>query len=259
MSSAPILEFEHVDFQYSNTAKLVLDDFSLSLPEGAVSAILGPNGSGKTTLMRLAYGKEKPLHGSIRVHGRDMKDYSRRELGQWIGLVPQNEYLHYDYTLLEYTVLGRAPYLEPLAMPGEEDFSIASQALVRVGLGEMQYRPVTRLSGGELQLALVARALTQQPKLMLLDEPTSHLDLANKRKLIDILRELAVQGMTIIFTTHEPEAAASIASHLVLMRPGRVLFSGNLNDGLTNEQLSSAYGVPVRVIKVDGLQVVTWQ
>jgi iron complex transport system ATP-binding protein len=257
--SAPILEFDHVTFRYHNTTRLVLDDFSLSLPEGAVSAILGPNGSGKTTLMRLAYGKEQPLHGSIRVNGREMKEYSRRELGQWIGLVPQNEYLHYDYTLLEYTVLGRAPYLEPLAMPGEEDFSIASQALVRVGLGEMQYRPVTRLSGGELQLALVARALTQQPKLMLLDEPTSHLDLANKRKLIAILRELAGQGMTIIFTTHEPEAAASIASHLVLMRLGRVHYSGVLDEGFTNEHLTSAYGVPIRVIKVDGLQVVTWQ
>lgn len=257
--STSILEFEHVTFRYSNAAKLVLDDFSLSLPKGAVSAILGPNGSGKTTLMRLAYGKEQPVQGMIRIHGKGMKDYSRRELGQWIGLVPQNEYLHYDYTLLEYTVLGRAPYLEPLAMPGEEDFAIASQALTRVGLGEMQYRSVTSISGGELQLVLVARALTQQPRLMLLDEPTSHLDLANKRRLIDILSELASQGMTIIFTTHEPEAAASIADHLVLMRHGRIQYSGNLNEGLTDAQLSTTYGVPVRVIKVDGLKVVTWQ
>jgi iron complex transport system ATP-binding protein len=122
----------------------------------------------------------------------------------------------------------------------------------------MEYRAVTRLSGGELQLALVARALTQQPRLLLLDEPTSHLDLANKRRLLDIVSELSAQGITIVFTSHEPEAAASVASHLVLMRSGRVQFSGPTSEGLTSERLSAAYNVPVRVIPVDGIRVVVW-
>jgi len=254
----PILEFENIVFRYQGTPGLVLDSFSLAIPAGEITAILGPNGSGKTTLMRLAYGKEQPLKGIIRLEGMNLHEYSRRELGRWIGLVPQNEYLHYDYTLLEYTVLGRAPYLDPLAMPAEADFEIASQALKRVGLGEMEYRAVTRLSGGELQLALMARALTQQPHMLLLDEPTSHLDLANKRRLLDIVSELAAQGMTIVLTSHEPEAAASIASHLVLMRAGKVQYSGPTAEGLTSERLSAAYNVPVRVIPVDGMRVVTW-
>ncbi len=257
--STPILQFENIVFHYGNTPRLVLDGFSLTLPAGQVSAILGPNGSGKTTLMRLAYAKEQPTRGEILLDGKSLRLYPRRELGRWIGLVPQNEHLHYDYTLLEYTVLGRAPYLEPLAMPGKADFDIASHALQRVGLVGMENRAVTRLSGGEIQLALVARALTQQPRLLLLDEPTSHLDLANKHRLMDIVRELASQGMTVIFTTHEPEAAATIASHLVLMRAGRVQYSGTLEEGLTSENLSQAYGVPVRVIPIDGLRLVTWQ
>lgn len=256
--TGPILAFENVIFRYPGAPGLVLDSFTLDIPAGGITAILGPNGSGKTTLMRLAYGKEQPLEGIIRLEGKDLHEYSRRELGRWIGLVPQNEHLHYDYTLLEYTVLGRAPYLDPLAMPAEADFAIASQALTRVGLGGMEYRAVTRLSGGELQLALVARALTQQPRLLLLDEPTSHLDLANKRRLLDIVSELAAQGITIVFTSHEPEAAASVASHLVLMRSGRVQFSGPTDEGLTSERLSAAYNVPVRVIPVDGTRVVAW-
>ena len=256
--TSPILEFTDIVFRYAGTPGLVLDSFSLAIPAGEITAILGPNGSGKTTLMRLAYGKEQPLEGSIQLEGKDLHAYSRRELGRWIGLVPQNEHLHYDYTLIEYTVLGRAPYLDPLAMPAEADFEIASQALKRVGLGGMEYRAVTRLSGGELQLALVARALTQQPRLLLLDEPTSHLDLANKRRLLDIVSDLATQGISIVFTSHEPEAAASVASHLVLMRAGRVQFSGPTAEGLTSEKLSAAYNVPVKVIPVDGMRVVVW-
>lgn len=254
----PILEFANILFRYHGVPEVVLDGFSLALPHGEISAILGPNGSGKTTLMRLAYGKEQPSQGVIRLDGMELTAYSRRELGRWIGLVPQNEHLHYDYTLLEYTVLGRAPYLDPLAMPGAEDFEIACHALQRVGLGDMEQRAVTQLSGGELQLALVARALTQQPHILLLDEPTSHLDLANKRRLLDIVSELASQGMTIIFSTHEPETAASIAQHLVLMRVGKVQFSGSLEEGLTSERLSETYNIPVRVIPVDGMRIVTW-
>ncbi len=254
----PILEFENIQFRYHGVPEIVLDGFSVALPHGEISAILGPNGSGKTTLMRLAYGKEQPARGVIKLDGRELSAYSRRELGRWIGLVPQNEHLHYDYSVLEYTVLGRAPYLDPLAMPGEQDFEIASHALKRVGMEGMQQRAVTQLSGGELQLALVARALTQQPHILLLDEPTSHLDLANKRRLLDILSELASQGMTIIFSTHEPETAASIAQHLVLMRTGKVQFNGTLEEGLTSERLSEAYNIPVKVILLDGLRVVTW-
>jgi iron complex transport system ATP-binding protein len=256
--TGPILEFEDVVFRYAGTPGLVLDSFSLGIPAGEITAILGPNGSGKTTLMRLAYGKEQPVAGVVKLEGRDLHTYSRRELGRWIGLVPQNEHLHYDYTLLEYTVLGRAPYLDPLAMPAEADFEIASLALGKAGLGGMEYRAVTRLSGGELQLALIARALTQQPRMLLLDEPTSHLDLANKRRLLDIVTELAAQGMTVILTSHEPEAAASVASHLVLMRSGKVQFSGPTAEGLTSERLSAAYNVPVKVIPVDGMRVVAW-
>ena len=255
----PLLMLDNITFSYATGERRVLESFSLQIEPHTVTAILGPNGSGKTTLLRLALGKERPQSGKIWLDGKTLGAYSRRELGQWMGLVPQNEHLHFDYSLLEYTVLGRAPYLKPLEMPSEEDCRIALKALEKVGLGEMPNRPVTNLSGGEKQLALVARALTQQPRLLLLDEPTAHLDLSNKLRLLELFKELADQGITILLTTHEPEVASGIATHLVMMREGKIKHSGKLEETFTSENLSQTYQVHVEVIQLDGRRIVYWQ
>ena len=172
-----ILRFEQVAFTYTN-GKEVLHTLSLDLREGCPTVILGPNGSGKTTLLHIALGWLKPSNGRVLLAGKPLRAYSRRELGQWMGLVPQSEHTPFEYSLLEYVLLGRAPYLHPLAMPEASDYARAQAALERVGMGELSGRSILRLSGGERQLVLVARALAQETRLLLLDEPTSHLDLA---------------------------------------------------------------------------------
>ncbi|MBN1890702.1 MAG: ABC transporter ATP-binding protein [Thermoflexales bacterium] len=252
--STPLLTFQAVRFGYHSQP--VLERLSLAIQPGTITAILGPNGAGKTTLLHLALGWLKPQAGQLVLAGRPLGAFARSELGRWMGLVPQSERIPFEYTLLEYVLLGRAPYLGPLEMPGAEDCRAAARALELVGLGGWEGRAITTLSGGERQLVLIARALAQQPRLLLLDEPTSHLDLANKARLIELLRELAAQQVTIVLTTHEPDVAAALATHLVLMRNGQVYQAGLLSQVFTAEYLSVTYGVPVRVAEVDGQRVV---
>jgi iron complex transport system ATP-binding protein len=252
------LQFERITFGYPSVDQPVMKDFNLEIASGTVTAILGPNGAGKTTLLHLILGWLKPQSGDILLDQRTLGGYTRRALGQWMGLVPQSEHIPFEYSLLEFVLLGRAPHLPPLAMPGKKDCEIAADALQQVGLSEMQNRSILSLSGGERQLVLVARALAQQPRLLLLDEPTSHLDLSNKGRLVHMLRELSWKGVTILFTTHEPDVASALADHLVLIKKGQVLKTGTLEDVFTSQDLTLLYQLPVSVVEVSGRRVALW-
>lgn len=254
----PLLAFEQVSFQYRESQQAVFNNLSLSIAPQTITAILGPNGVGKSTLLALALGWRKPQDGKVLLAGRSLNTYSTSELGRWMGLVPQSEDPRFEYSLLEYVMLGRAPYLHPLEMPAEADYQIAHEALETVGMAHLQERSITTLSGGERQLVLVARVLAQKPRLLMLDEPTSHLDLSNKIRLLNILRSLMTQGMTVLLTTHEPEVAAAVATHLVLMRAGQVQHSGALEQEFTAERLSATYDVPVQVLRADGRRFIIW-
>lgn len=256
--TANILFFEQVLFKYNDSAQPALDRFSLSIPAGSVSAVLGPNGAGKTTMLHLALGWLRPQQGQILLNGNPMSNFTRREVGQWIGLVPQSEHIPYEFSLLEYALLGRAPHLKQLELPGREDALLVSDILKQLGLGPLEHKPVIYMSGGERQMAMIARAMAQQPRLLLLDEPTAHLDIGNKSRLIELLRELTQKGITILLTTHEPEFASAIATHLVLMKQGRVVEAGELSDVLTSRNLTHLYERPVEVLPHNGRQVVIW-
>ncbi|MDO9120421.1 MAG: ABC transporter ATP-binding protein, partial [Anaerolineaceae bacterium] len=147
-------------------------------------------------------------------------------------------------------------YLNPLDLPGPFDVQIAREALIQVGIEHLEKRPIPELSGGELQLVLIARALAQQPKVLLLDEPTSHLDLSNRNITLQILNQLRLNGVTVLFTTHDPEASSLVANNLVLMRQGKVMHTGSLETTFTSQKLSETYGTRIDVIQVDGLPVV---
>lgn len=251
-----ILQANAITFTYASATHAALKEISFDIYPGSVTAILGPNGAGKTTLLHLLLGLNRPASGTILLNDKSVHQYTRHELSQQIGLVPQSEYVPFAYSVLEFVVLGRAPYLGPLNLPGEADIRIARSAMEEVGISHLDERAIPELSGGELQLVLLARALCQQPRILLLDEPTSHLDLANRNITLNILARLRASGTTIIFSTHDPEAAALIADHLVLMRAGEVLDSGSLEQVFTSEMLSRVYGTPVEVVRVDGMRVV---
>jgi iron complex transport system ATP-binding protein len=251
-----ILTVNSISFTYDTGQPAAVNEVSFEILPNTVTAILGPNGAGKTTLLHLMLGLKKPVTGSILVEDVPIREYSRHELSQWIGLVPQSEYIPFEYTVLEYTVLGRAPYLGPLELPGNTDLEIARQSLAEIGIGNLEKRPLTALSGGELQLVMIARALCQRPRILLLDEPTSHLDLGNRNATLRILDKLRHNGTTVIFSTHDPEAAALVSDHIVLMRAGQVLDAGTIEEIFTSEKLSQTYGTPVEVMRIDGLRVV---
>lgn len=233
----------------------VLDGVTFETPSG-VTALLGPNGTGKTTLLRIILGILRPQRGTVWIAGRPQTSYSRRELSQLCGLVPQNESITFELSVNEYVLLGRAPHLHPLALPGKTDLEIVSEVLDSLGILSLRDRAVSALSGGERQLVSLARALAQHPKILLLDEPTAHLDLGNQARVSSAIQRLAQQGITVLFTTHDPNLALAVADYTVLLQKGRPCLAGPTSSLLSAENLSAVYGVPVEVVTVDGRALV---
>ncbi|MDM7323534.1 MAG: ABC transporter ATP-binding protein [Thermus sp.] len=252
----PVLSLHNVWFSYNSGPQDVLQDISLEVYPGTVNAILGPNGAGKSTLLHLMLGLYPPRKGEIRVGGRPLTAHSRQSVSRQIALVPQREHVHFEFRVLEYVLLGRNPHLNLLQMPGPEDIQVAWRALEQLGITDLAHRYVSALSGGQHQLVLIARAVAQQTPILLLDEPTAHLDLTNKRLILTLLRALAARGTTILFTTHDPDAALAVADSCVLMRAGRILHQGPADEVITTEKLTQTYDTPLRVLSVDGTRVV---
>jgi iron complex transport system ATP-binding protein len=250
------LVLEDLRFRYRSRGAPVLSGLTASVPAHSCTAILGPNGAGKTTLLQLILGLRRPDAGSIRLEGKPTSSYTRRQLSRRIGFVPQGESIAFDFTVFEYVLLGRAPYLGLLETPGAADAASANAALAAMGLEELRGRSVLELSGGEQQLVSLARALVQRPRLLLLDEPTAHLDLGNKSRLLALLSQLQREGMSVLFTTHDPEVAALGADGLILLHQGGCLAAGPRDLVLTQENLRTLYGVPLQVEHVDGRPVV---
>ena len=183
---------------------VVLHGVDLDAPTGSITAILGPNGVGKTTLLNVALGWIAPWSGTVSISGRLLADIPGPERGRLVSLVPQSDHIPFEYSILEYVLLGRAPYIAPMALPTAKDVEIARSALDRVGISAMADHGILETSAGERQLVLLARAVAQEPRVLLLDEPSAHLDLANKRRLVGLLRAQSELGRAVIITVHEP-------------------------------------------------------
>jgi iron complex transport system ATP-binding protein len=256
MTAKNAIAFRNLRFRYTETGPAALDDLSLEIPAGEVVAILGPNGAGKTTLLHLLLGYLKPEVGEILIQGNPLKSYPRSQMGRLVGLIPQKETHLLNFSVLDYVLLGRAPYLAPLQMPSREDLEIALQALARLGISDLQERPLPELSGGEQQIVLAARTLAQDPEIILMDEPTSHLDLSNQSTIIQVMTDLVSRGKTVVFTTHDPNIAATTADHVLLMTRGQIHTFGETHQVLTEEHLSAIYRTRIRVETIQGQLVV---
>ncbi|MFP4484372.1 MAG: ABC transporter ATP-binding protein [Spirochaetota bacterium] len=255
--STPIVAYQDIAFAYHSQSRL-LTGVSFALHAGRAVALLGPNGVGKTTLLRIGLGWLRPRDGTVLVQGRPVQEFHRRELGRTLALVPQDEHLPFDYSLKEYVLLGRTPHLGPLDLPGEDDRRLADAALVTVGLSHIAQRSVAVLSAGERQLLLLARAIAQAPQAMLLDEPSSHLDIGNKSRVMVLLRRLRRERTALLFTTHDPQFAINLADTVIVLKEGHVMATGSPAETITSSILARTYEAPVEVVETERGRAVFW-
>lgn len=227
----------------------VLRGVSLKVVPGTVHFLLGPNGSGKTTLLECLGGLRWPRAGEVLLEGRGLPEIPQRERARAIGYVPQLHRPVFGYRVLEVVLMGRAPYLGPLSGPSPNDVRIAMGALEAVGLSGFAERPYTELSGGELRLVLIARALAQGAKYLLLDEPDAHLDPANQLRVLDLVRGIVVRGLGVLITSHNPDTALRYAQWVTLLRQGEVTVQGRPPEVLIPSELRRAYGVDYALLE----------
>lgn len=242
----PVLNLNSIGFCYgSNWALRGID---LRLEEGEIIGILGPNGSGKSTLLKLMDGLLTPAEGEIRVHGRTLGDMGRAELAREVAMVAQENYFRFSFTALEVVMMGRYPHMKRLQFEGRRDFDAAFDALEATQASEFADRPIHELSGGERQRVLIARALAQEPRVILLDEPTSFLDLKFKREVFRLISALSRdRGLSVALASHDIDLAAMYCTRLVMLKQGGVYMSGTPEEVVTTDHVTAVYECPVLV------------
>jgi iron complex transport system ATP-binding protein len=222
--------------------KNLLTDVSLSLEAGRIIAVLGANGAGKTSLLSLLAGKLKPGRGRVLLEGTELSSLSPREIALKIAFLPQIERLPFNYPVLDFVLLGRAPHISPLSLPGQGDYRAARKALEEAGVASLEARGAATLSGGEFQLVRIARCLAQESGILLLDEPSSLLDPAHAAAVAQKLSDLAKSGMAILFTTHDIGLAYSVADTAILLHQGRLINPGSAKRLFDMDTLKKAFG-----------------
>lgn len=244
----PALRVLDVSFSY-RPQKSVLQSITFEVSPGEVFIILGANGCGKSTLMRVITGELQPNAGRIYLGGSDITTLGIKQLARKTAMVFQEHSAPFPFKVLDVVQMGRTPHLPPLGSPTRRDQSICREALDVVGLRELEMEPYTQLSGGERQLVLIARALAQQTDLVLLDEPTSHLDYHNAATVLATAHSLARdQGKAVVMITHSPDQAFHYPSRTALMKDGRFFAIGPSKEVMTDDNLSEVYGMRMLVL-----------
>ena len=248
-----ILTLEDVRYRYPGAARDALQDVSLSVAPGQFHAVLGPNGSGKTTLVRIALGAVPPLMGRADVNGRSASEWSRQELARIVGVVPQREDNLFPQRVRETVVLGRYPHLSLWGRESAADHAAVERALAACDVVGLADRWVWTLSGGEYQRVRVARALAQEPRLLVLDEPGVSLDLKHEMGLFELVRGLVDRhGLGVLMITHQLNLAARFADTVLLLDEGRPAAAGTPAEVLTREVVERVFAWPVAMESVDG-------
>ncbi len=229
-----------------------VSEVSLAVAPGTLWAVLGPNGSGKSTLLRTVLGLLRPLAGEVSLFGTAPGRWERRALARRVAWVPQAFEGDAGFTGLELVLMGRAPHQGAWGLPGARDLAVARAVLAELGIAHLAGRVVSRLSGGERRLLLVARALAQEPDLLLLDEPTAFLDLQHQAQVLERVRHRVRGGLAAIAVLHDPNLAAGFADSVLLLRDGRVLGQGPAAELLDAERLGRLYGLGLTEARTEG-------
>jgi iron complex transport system ATP-binding protein len=241
-----ILDIKNISLNFRD--KLILSDVSFSVHAGEFFVIIGPNGAGKTSLLKVLSGLQKSQHGSITIKDKNISKYRRRNLSQIMAIVPQQIEVGFPFTVADTVIMGRTPHLGILGMEGDVDHDIAREAMEFTEVAHLADRKLYQLSGGELQRVIIARAICQQPEIILLDEPTTALDPAHQLKIMDLMEKFRrEQEITIVMVSHDLNLASMYGDRLLLLKDGRVVKTGDPGSVLDRELLEESYGCKMRV------------
>jgi len=244
--ACPLFWVKNLRFKYDES--WVLDGLSFEVREGEILGIIGPNGSGKTTILRILSRVLIPQEGEVYIKGKNLLELEQKEIAQIIGVVPQDTYFPFPFTVGEVVLMGRSPWLSGFGFESSEDLQIASQAMALTNTLSFSSRLIFELSGGERQRTIIARALAQQPQIMLLDEPTVYLDIGHQIEIYDLIKKLnAEKKLTLIIVSHDLNLASEYCDCLILLDAGRIYKMGSPKEVITEENLSRVYQSKVLV------------
>ena len=246
-----IYSVDNLTFSYHGGDRKVLDGVSLQLGRGDILCILGPNGAGKTTLLNCMAGLLKPDAGEIKLCGRDIKTMKAKEIAGLAGYVPQMHTPAFDYTVLDFVMMGRAPKTGAFSKPGREDEIFCMDILRSMGIDALAGKSYLEISGGERQQALIARAIAQQPEVILFDEPTAHLDYGNQHRVLNRIKQMAGEGFSIIITTHNPDHALLLADKAAIVSRQGKIRQGSVEQIITADILREVYDIDLHLEYVE--------
>lgn len=246
----PMLDVRDLAFGFGT--RRVGEGVTFALAAGETLAVLGGNGAGKTTLLRTLLGLLPARQGSVMLEGDPLTQLAPAQRARRLAYVPQHSAPGFAFTVLEAVVMGRAAHLGTFGRPGHDDYASAQRALATLGIDALAQRRVTEISGGERQLAMIARSLAQHARVLVLDEPTASLDFGNRVRVLGEIDRLRADGMTILFSTHEPDQALAHTDRALLLAGGRMIALDTVERALTAENIERLYGTPVRLVRFDG-------
>ena len=241
------MSFEVRGLRFGYGEKEVLKGVSFTARSGELTSILGPNGVGKSTLFRCMLGLLKGYSGSITVDGQETARLPAKKLAKLVAYIPQSHYPSFNYSVFNMVLMGVTAQISPFSGPGEKQREAALQALRRVGIEDLKDEGYTNISGGERQLVLIARALVQDARVLVMDEPTANLDYGNQLHVMEVARQLTDEGYTVVQSTHNPEQAFLFSHNIVALSDGQVLAEGKPADVVTEELMHTLYGADIQV------------
>lgn len=245
----PLMDVRDVSFSY-NGKDSIFKDISFSVDKGDVICILGPNGTGKTTLIKCLCGLQRVNSGDICIEGRSVYSMTKLEKSRYIGYIPQGHQTTFPFKSLDVVLMGRTPFIGVFSSASRKDLHIAENAMKQLGILHLADKPYTAISGGERQMVFIARVLAQGPKILILDEPTSHLDFGNQMRTLSVIRALAMRGMAVIMSSHTPDHAFIVSSMAAIMKDKKIMCQGMPELVVTEENMRKAYGVPVKIVEI---------
>lgn len=252
-----MLEVKGLNFRHQHSETDVLKGAEFRVYGGQITTILGPNGSGKTTLFKCIVGLWKPQKGAVFFDGQDISKLSYEQRARIFAVVPQQHEPPFPYSVLDAVLMGRVSHVSMFSSPSRHDYIKAEEAIEIVGVNHLKERAYTKISGGERQLVLIARALAQETPILLLDEPISHLDFRNQVHVLSKVREIAMQkGLTVLMTLHDPNMAMLFSKEVVIMNDGHLIAHGSPQEVITEENLKRVYGIDVSVVNWNGAKII---